>query len=119
MPKVWPAPEELLRRLRAVYCRHRGICYERYDRMVASEEITWAELLEVTEVLFCELQNAGLYDFIFREEAARRDGIRARLGELERAKQRVASLNRLGVIGDSQMAELARESAALRAELSD
>lgn len=89
-----PPPEELLRRLRAIYCRHRGITYETYDRLVAEERITFAELIELCEVLFTEIQHVGLYDFLFREEVRERKELQKRLAEIETALGRIGTMSR-------------------------
>lgn len=112
-----PPPEELLRRLRAVYCRHKSMTYEQYDVLVAEERISFAELKELVEVLFTELQHAGLYDFIFREEAQAKQRDKDRLAEIEAQLKRIGSVGILGDLYKDEIARLTAEGNEIRQRL--
>lgn len=86
-----PPPDELLRRLRAIYCHDRGLTYEQYDQLVAEERITFQELTELVEVLFTQVQYMGLSDFLFQEEAAQRKADKERLAEIQASLKRIGS----------------------------
>lgn len=86
-----PSPDELLRRLRAVYCRHKGLTYEQYDALVAAHRLSMQEVWELLEVLFGEINNLGLVDFLFAEDARAREELK----ELNKAIDRVAQMSQM------------------------
>lgn len=88
----YPPPDELLRRLRAIYCNQKGLTYSAFDQLVEAEQITFAELLECVQVLMTQIQFAGLHDFIFQEDALDRQAVKSRRLEIE------AELKRLGTL---------------------
>lgn len=110
MPSL-PSTDDLLHRLKVVYCRHRAISYELYDQLVAEERITFQEVQELVEVLFTEVQHVGLYDFIFREAAADRERAKRRIVEIEAALKRLG-----GFIGIAEKDGHLDRAAAYRAQ---
>jgi hypothetical protein len=111
-----PTPDEFLRRLRALYCRHRQIDYRQYD----ANPPTLAELIELVEVLAGEVNSAfGLHDFLYREEAIARKQARDRLAviQTEIAKIQKLACGRKEILEryKGRLKELAAESKALKA----
>jgi hypothetical protein len=103
-------PQEFHDRLRSVFCRHRGIMYDEYDARVASESLTIQEVRELLDVLFGEIQNAGLYDILFADEAEEHRRKKERLAEIEK------SLHRIGLLGAAGRERYAIQFEQLRAE---
>lgn len=112
-----PDPDELLRRLRAVYCRHRCLTYEQYDELIAQERITFQEVMELVHVLFTEAQNMGLYDFIFQEEVKARKADQARLAEIERQLKRIGSVSTLQQVYAAETKKLIAEGNEIKQRL--
>ena len=103
-----PRSVDLWRRLRAIYCRHRGMTYDDFDRLALAGRISFGEVLELVEVLFTELQHAGLYEYLFREE------VRARNAAAAEREGLIAQAKRLQAMrGDADPATRAALEAAL------
>jgi hypothetical protein len=83
----YPEPDEFLRRLRALYCRHHpNVTYEQYD----AHPPTLQELIELVEVLSCEVNSVfGIRDFLFHEDFQFRKQARERMAAIEVEIQRI------------------------------